>query len=98
MNETTKTLLIVGGIALVGYLLYRKATGQSLIPSKITSQGTGNSVPAQTAGGSQGSANWWNQIGSIATGVNSVVGGVESTYNKVYDYFGGGSTQPPAAG
>lgn len=97
MNETTKTILIVGAIGVLAWVVYRKATGKSIMPA-ATSPGTGNSVPAQTNNGAGGSANWWQNLGSIGTGISSVVGGVESTYNNVYDYFGGSTANPPAAG
>jgi hypothetical protein len=90
MTESTKTILIVAGVALVGYLVYKKVTNPSSQQrSPITNQGTGNSVAAQTQQGASGTVSWWNTISSIGSGVSNVAKTAENTYNSVYDYFGG---------
>lgn len=86
MNETTKTILIVGGVALVGYLAYKKFTAPKVLPNPVTQStaGTGQSVGAATHTGTQGETSFWNQLGSLGSGLNSAVSAVESTYNSIY--------------
>lgn len=93
MTEQTKTILIVGGVAVLAYLAYKKATTAAR-PSPITSStaGIGNSVAAATGNGSGGSTDFWATLGSAGKGLNGAVSSVESTYNSVYDLFGGGSS------
>ena len=92
MTEQTKTILIVGGIALVAYLAYKKSsTKLAKSPIASSTAGTGNSVAAATGNGSGGSTDFWTTLGAAGKGLNSAVSSVESTYNSVYDLFGGNS-------
>ena len=94
MTESTKTLLIVGGVALGAYLLYKKFTAGRVVPTTLTHQGTGQSVSAATGQGAAGSAGFWATLGNIGQGLNAGTSAVESTYNNIYDLFGG---QPSTA-
>lgn len=93
MKESTKTILIVGGVALVAFLAYKKVT-TTVKPNPITKStaGTGNSVAAATGNGSGGSTDFWSTLGSAGKGLNGAVSSVESTYNSVYNLFGGDSS------
>ena len=99
MTENTRTLLIVGGVAIVAYLAYKSATGK-VKPNAISqsTSGMGQSVSAATGQGSTGSTSFWDTLGSAGKGLNSGVSAVESTYNTVYDLFGGNSTSTAPTG
>lgn len=100
MNETTKTILIVGGVAVVAFLAYKQITAQKataagagrVSPVTQSTSGTGNSVPAATGNGSGGEVDFWNTLGSAGKGLNSATSSVESLYNSASDLFGGGSS------
>ena len=97
MTEQTRTLLIIGAVAVGAYLVYKRATGPNqnrVASTTITSSstGTGQSVTAATGQGASGDASFWNSLGSVGKGLNGAVSSVESTYNNIYDLFGGGST------
>lgn len=94
MTESTKTLLIIGGVALIGYLIYNKVTTAK--PRQVLAgPGPGQTVSGSTSGGSTGSANFWQTLGNVGQGLNAGVSSVESTYNNIYDLFGG---QPSTTG
>ena len=99
MTENVKTILIVGGVAIVGFIVYKKFTAPAVRSTPITSStaGTGNSVAAATKGGATGDASFWNTLGTAGKGLNGAVSSVESAYNSVYDLFGGGSSSTPTA-
>src|SRR6266700_6644699 len=99
MTENTRTLLIVVGVTVVGYLIYKRvnaSAGNAARVSPVTSSttGTGGQQVSGSSGGQSaaGSATFWNSLGSIGRGLNSSVSSVESTYNNVYDLFGGNSS------
>lgn len=98
MNETTKTFLIVGGVAVVAFLAYKQITAQKaagagrVSPVTASTAGTGNSVPAATGNGSGGETSFWNTLGSVGKGLNSGTSAVESLYNSASDLFGGNSS------
>ena len=98
MTEKTKTILIIGGVAVVGYLLYKKFTAPAVHPAVTTHIGTGQSISTATGGGTSGSADFWSSLGSVGKGLNSGVSAVESTYNNIYDLFGGNSTSTSVTG
>jgi len=95
MNQNTKTLLIVGGVALAAFLIYKRTTGT--VGARASSSGigsstagTGNSVSAATGQGSGGETSFWNTLGAAGKGLNAGVSSVESLYNSAQDLFGGG--------
>lgn len=92
MTENVKTALIIGSVAIVGWLIYQKVTAPSLKKSPLANSGTGNNVTASTSSGTTGSADFWSSLGNVGQGLNSAVSSVESTYNGVYDLFGGQSS------
>jgi len=99
MTDNMKTWLIVGGVAVAGYLAYKYVTGKGLggkAPSSLVHQGPGQSSSAATVQGSTGSTDWWSTIGNIGKGLNSATSAVESTYNNIYDIFAGNSQATPA--
>ncbi len=94
MTENVKTLLIVGAVAVGGYLIYKKLSGGNRV-SGLVHTGTGNSTYAATGNGTSGSADFWSTLGNVGKGLNGAVSSVESTYNGIYDLFGG---QPTTSG
>jgi hypothetical protein len=94
MTENVKTLLIVGGVAIVGFIVYKKFTAPAVTASPIakSTAGTGNSVAAATKGGATGDADFWQNIGAAGKGLNDAVSSVESGYNSIYNLFGGGQS------
>lgn len=99
MTESTKTYLIIGGVALVAFLIYKRTTiGNRASPVVHSTAGTGQSVSASTGQGAAGGTSFWDTLGSVGKGLNSGVSAVESTYNSVYDLFGGNSTSTAPTG
>lgn len=94
MQLDTKSILIIGGVALGGFLAYKYFTKPAVKPTSISKSttGTGNSVAAATGNGSGGTADFWGTLGAAGKGLNGAVSSVESTYNNVYDLFGGNSS------
>lgn len=98
MGKTTQMILIVGGLAIAGYIVYKKfgaaPAGGTRVSSPVTTStsGTGNSVTATTQQGANGDASFFNSLGSVGQGLNQGVSTVESTYNNIYDLFGGQPT------
>lgn len=97
MDSTTKNILIIGGLAIVGFIVYKKfgaPSGGQVAASPVvhSTSGTGNSVTAATNQGSNGEATFWQSLGSVGQGLNSGISTVESTYNNLSDPFGGQPT------
>lgn len=94
MTENMKTILIVGGVAIVGFIAYKKFTAPKVSASPVTAStaGTGNGIAAITKGGATGDASFWNSLGSAGKGLNDATSSVESLYNNVYNLFGGNSS------
>jgi len=90
MNETTKTLLIVGAVAIVGYVVYSKLTKGKLTASPLVNSGVGQNIQQVHSGASD--ASFWDTLGNVGKGLNDATSAVESTYNNVYNLFGGQPT------
>lgn len=98
MTENVKTLLIVGAVAVGGYLLYKKFTAPAVTAAPVVHSGVGQNTYSATGSGTQGNADFWSSLGSVGKGLNSGVSAVESTYNSVYDLFGGNTTSVAPTG
>jgi hypothetical protein len=87
-------IILVAGAAAVGFLLWQEyKRNKPLTPNQTTASGQGSqSVGAATANGTGGSGSFWDTLGNVGKGLNSGVSSVESTYNNIYDLFGGNSS------
>jgi hypothetical protein len=95
MNETTKNILIIGGVAFAAFLIYKKVTAPGVVgksPITKSTAGTGNSVASTTGNGSGGDANFWNTLGANGQGLNQGISSVESLYNSANNLLGFSST------
>jgi hypothetical protein len=93
-DKTFHQVILVAGAAAVGFLLWQEfKRNQTLKPNQTTASGQGSqSVGTATGNGSGGSTSFWDTLGNVGKGLNSGVSSVESTYNNVYDLFGGNSS------
>lgn len=80
MSETTKTLLIVGGIALAGFLAYKYVTGKSVARN---ASGTTATPTNSTTSASTGLSGWLSAIGGVVSGLGSTANSVENSYNNL---------------
>jgi hypothetical protein len=90
MTDNVKTLLIVGGIAVVAYIAYKSFTGKGRVIPGTVAAGGGQVTAPQAGAGS--ATSFWDTLGNVGKGLNEGVSSVESTYNNIYDLFGGQPT------
>lgn len=97
MNANTRTLLIIGGVAVLAWLVYQKATGPSQTrvnksPIGGATGGAGQTISGATGQGSGGETSFWNSLGALGQGLNTATSSVESLYNQANNDLGLNST------
>ena len=84
MKISTNQLLLWGGIAVVGFIVYRKyiqnSPGLARNPTGVTGTGTQSGTPTNNSG-----------FGTIVGDITGAAGTFEQSLNGIYNLFGTGS-------
>jgi hypothetical protein len=86
MSETNKTILIVGGIAVAGFLAYKL-----IMRGNVQRSGTGSSTASGSGAGGSGASggDWWSNLGSWGSTLGGAIGGFEHIYSGLSGGTGG---------